>query len=77
MIDLTCAFWITIAAMVLMSVLWISFILYETENEKKVKMEHTYDDANHCVMCDATIPEGRHVCPECENDIKERKRWMK
>lgn len=72
MIDLTCAFWITIAAMVLMSVLWVGFVLYETENERKAKMWQTCDNTNRCGMCGATIPEGRHVCPKCENGIREK-----
>lgn len=24
----------------------------------------------HCVMCGAVIPEGRQVCPLCEQDVK-------
>ena len=31
------------------------------------------DNADHCVSCGAIIPEGRMVCPMCENDRREIK----
>lgn len=29
--------------------------------------------ADSCVMCGAPVPEGRQVCWECEQDLKEEK----
>lgn len=29
----------------------------------------TIDTENTCVSCDAVIPEGRQVCPMCENGL--------
>lgn len=26
-------------------------------------------DNNTCVCCGATLPEGKYVCPKCENDL--------
>ena len=26
--------------------------------------------ADHCVCCGAIVPEGRHVCPQCEMAVK-------
>ena len=28
---------------------------------------------NNCIVCGVVIPEGRQVCPNCENDIKENR----
>ena len=69
MINLTIATLITIAAMALIVGYWIHFIFRETEYENTIRIEHTYDNANHCVMCDATIPEGTQVCPTCERKV--------
>lgn len=30
---------------------------------------------NNCVSCGATIPEGRQVCPACENASKKPMKW--
>lgn len=27
-------------------------------------------NAEHCVCCGATVPEGRQVCPQCEGMVK-------
>jgi hypothetical protein len=28
--------------------------------------DDVYDNANRCVCCNAVIPEGRQICPNCE-----------
>jgi RNA polymerase-binding transcription factor DksA len=34
--------------------------------------QQDYGDANFCVCCGAVIPEGRHVCVACEEEIEDR-----
>ena len=74
MIDLTIATWITLGAMALMLILWIGFISYETNREINEAKSRTRYKENRCVMCDATIPEGRQVCPNCERGYVNERR---
>lgn len=37
--------------------------------ERKIKKENRYQNAEHCICCDAVIPEGRQVCPKCESGV--------
>ena len=32
-------------------------------------MDDYYDNCCYCIVCGAPIPEGRLICPICENDI--------
>ena len=31
----------------------------------------TMADADRCVCCGEIVPEGRQVCPQCENGVKQ------
>lgn len=31
--------------------------------------QHNFGDVNRCVCCGTVIPEGRHVCISCEEEI--------
>ena len=33
------------------------------------------DDVDRCVCCGAVIPEGRQVCPICEQKAQRRESW--
>lgn len=33
------------------------------------KEEEERENTNRCIYCGVIIPEGRHVCPECEAKI--------
>ena len=39
------------------------------DNDEK-DVEIVIDDANRCVCCGEIIPEGRQVCPNCENEVR-------
>ena len=39
---------------------------YENSERNRRVEETIRDNDEHCVCCDAVIPEGRQVCPACE-----------
>lgn len=41
-----------------------------TPEEINVLTPSAYRNANTCVCCGAIIPEGRQVCPTCENGVR-------
>lgn len=39
----------------------------ESRREEREELEKKISNADTCVVCGAIIPEGRQVCPICEN----------
>ena len=43
----------------------------ELIGEKLSKGDIKMADADRCVCCGEIVPEGRQVCPQCENGVKQ------
>lgn len=45
-------------------------------NGELAQMEQAGKNAEHCIFCGDIIPEGRQVCPNCENKAMRQDGWI-
>ena len=73
MIDSTSMCIMAGCAMAIMIAMWVIVAFSDTKTPIKVK-KTMRNCGNGCVMCDATIPEGRQVYPNCEAGVMKCKK---
>lgn len=71
MISLTSAAIITACGIVFTAVSCFILAFSKTKEETLVKIKIARNTGDYCVVCGMWIPEGRHVCPNCEAEVLE------